>query len=237
MFFQPEEGGCVRGKSLIVIFIIAGAAGVGYRYLPAYYNPFAPLHLNDPPGKITQFKLRRLAPTECAALLTQANQQGMISSQSVADSSGTCPLTRAVRVRDFGPVKLSSSFLASCPLALSSALFIRQQAQPLTEQFMASRIVRIDHLGSYACRNIYHRENARLSEHATADALDISGFRLADGQQVTVLRGWRLDQTQPWLQAMLSASCGYYGNGLGPNYNAAHANHFHLGMRGFGLCR
>ena len=101
---------------------------------------------------------------------------------------------------------------------------------------MSSELVRIDHLGSYACRNIYHRANARLSEHATAEALDISGFRLANGQQVTVLRGWKQDKTQPWLRAMLSASCGYYGNGLGPDYNAAHANHFHLGMRGYGLC-
>ncbi|WP_188186207.1 extensin family protein, partial [Salmonella enterica] len=25
--------------------------------------------------------------------------------------------------------------------------------------------------------------------------------------------------------------------GLGPDYNAAHANHFHLGMRGYGVCR
>ncbi|EHE2712186.1 extensin, partial [Salmonella enterica] len=23
----------------------------------------------------------------------------------------------------------------------------------------------------------------------------------------------------------------------GPDYNAAHANHFHLGMRGYGVCR
>jgi hypothetical protein len=101
---------------------------------------------------------------------------------------------------------------------------------------MSSELVRIDHFGSYACRNIYHRANARLSEHATAEALDISGFRLANGQQVTVLRGWKQDKTQPWLRAMLSASCAYYGNGLGPDYNAAHANHFHLGMRGYGLC-
>ncbi|MDU4665108.1 MAG: extensin family protein, partial [Enterobacter hormaechei] len=52
-----------------------------------------------------------------------------------------------------------------------------------------------------------------------------------------VLNGWKAEKTQPWLQALLSASCGYYGNGLGPDYNAAHANHFHLGMRGYGLCR
>ncbi|WP_318386508.1 extensin family protein [Enterobacter sp.] len=227
----------MKGKSVIVWLIIIGAGVAGYRHLPSYYNPFVPLRLSDPPGKITQFKLRKLEPAQCAALLVEANQRGLITAQPVADSKGTCPLTNAVRVRDFGPVKLSSSFLASCPLALSSALFVQQQARPLTQQFMASELVRIEHLGSYACRNIYHRENARLSEHATADALDISGFRLANGQQVSVLRGWKVEKTQPWLQAMLSASCNYYGNGLGPNYNAAHANHFHFGMRGYGLCR
>ncbi|WP_064569070.1 extensin-like domain-containing protein [Kosakonia oryzae] len=210
---------------------------VGYRYLPSYYNPFAPLQLSDPPGRITQFKLRRLSPSACAALLAQANQQRLVTSVAVANSGGDCPLTDVVRVRDFGVVKLSSSFLASCPLALSSALFIEQQARPLTERFTGQALVQIDHLGSYACRNIYNRADARRSEHASAEALDLSAFRLADGQRVTVLNGWRQPETQPWLRAMLSASCGYYGNGLGPEYNAAHANHFHLGMRGFGLCR
>ncbi|MCP6652404.1 extensin family protein, partial [Klebsiella pneumoniae] len=75
-----------------------------------------------------------------------------------------------------GSVQLSSSFLASCPLALSSALYIEQQAKPLTRQLMASDLRQIDHLGSFACRNIYHRQQARRSEHATADALDVSGF-------------------------------------------------------------
>ncbi|MGK9175286.1 extensin family protein [Yokenella regensburgei] len=227
----------MKGKSLLVLGILVAAGGAGYRYLPSYYNPFAPLTLRDPPGRITQYKLRHLSPEQCSALLVQANQQKLISASPVADSQGECPLTNVVRVRDFGAVKLSSSFLASCPLALSSALFVEQQARPLTRQFTNQALVRIDHLGSYACRNIYNRAEGRRSEHATADALDISGFRLANGEVVTVLRGWPAPATQPWLRAMLSASCHYYGNGLGPEYNAAHANHFHLGMRGFGLCR
>ncbi|WP_368544535.1 extensin family protein [Enterobacter soli] len=227
----------MKGKSLLIIFIMVTAAAAGYRWLPSYYNPFTPLSLDDPPGKITQFKLRRLTPEACENLLAQANQKRLIRTQAVADSAGECPLTNVVRVRDFGPVSLSGSFLASCPLALSSALFVSQQARPLTKSFMGSELTRIDHLGSFACRNIYHRPDARRSEHATAEALDISGFRLANGQRVTVLRGWQSDNTQPWLQALLAASCEYYGNGLGPAYNAAHANHFHLGMRGFGLCR
>lgn len=227
----------MRGKTLLTGFIILTIATLGYRWLPPYYNPFTPLTLDDPPGRITQYKLRRLTPEACASLLLQANQRDLIRTQPVADSGGACPLNNIVRVRDFGPVGLNSSFLASCPLALSSALFISQQARPLTKSYTGSELARIDHLGSFACRNIYHRPDARLSEHATAEALDIAAFRLANGERVTVLNGWKATTTQPWLKAMLAASCGYYGNGLGPEYNAAHANHFHLGMRGFGLCR
>ncbi|MBN6044224.1 extensin family protein [Citrobacter sp. ku-bf4] len=217
--------------------ILSVACGVGYRYLPSYYDPFAPLELSDPPNWLTQFKLKRLTPARCQTLLQQANEEKLITSQPVADSAGECPLADVVRVRDFGAVKLSSSFLASCPLALRSALYVTQQAAPLTERLMMSQLTRIEHLGSYACRNIYHRPDARRSEHASAQALDISGFILADGRHVTVLRGWKQEESAAWLRALLSASCQYYGNGLGPDYNAAHANHFHLGMRGAGLCR
>ncbi|HGH4594307.1 TPA: extensin family protein [Enterobacter cloacae] len=227
----------MKGKTLLIVFILVAVATVGYRWLPSHYNPFTPLSLDDPLGPITQYKLRRLTPEACASLLSQANQKALIRTQPVADSAGACPLHNVVRVRDFGPVSLNSSFLASCSLALSSALFVSQQARPLTKTWTGSELVRIEHLGSYACRNIYHRPDARRSEHATAEALDISAFRLANGERVTILHGWRSTKTQPWLQALLTASCGYYGNGLGPEYNAAHANHFHLGMRGFGLCR
>ncbi|AMJ71872.1 extensin [Enterobacter cloacae] len=227
----------MKGKTLLTIFILGAIATAGYRWLPSHYNPFTPLNLDDPPGRITQYKLRRLTPEACASLLAQANQKNLIRTQAVDDSGGECPLNNVVRVRDFGPVSLNGSFLASCPLALSSALFVSQQARPLTKRFTGSELTRIEHLGSFACRNIYHRPDARRSEHATAEALDIAAFRLANGERVTVLNGWKSAKTQPWLKALLAASCGYYGNGLGPEYNAAHASHFHLGMRGFGLCR
>jgi len=164
----------VKGKSLIICLVIIAAAIAGYRWLPSYYNPFAPLTLDDPPGTLTQFKLRRLRPEHCDVLLAQANARQLIRTQAVADSTGECPLSDVVRVRSFGPVSLSSSFLASCPLALSSALFVNQQARPITETMMGSSLSRIEHFGSFACRNIYHRANARRSEHATAEALDIS---------------------------------------------------------------
>ena len=59
---------------------------------------------------------------------------------------------------------------------------------------------------------------------------------LTDGRRISVLQGWRSDRSHPWLAALLSNSCPYFGNALGPEYNAAHANHFHFGMRGQGFC-
>ena len=40
-----------------------------------------------------------------------------------------------------------------------------------------------------------------------------------------------------FLEAAQAGACHYFGTTLGPNYNAAHANHFHFGLRGFGICR
>lgn len=138
----------MKGKTLLTVFILGAVATAGYRWLPSYYNPFKPLALDDPPGRITQYKLRRLTPEACASLLTQANQRNLIRTQPVADGGGTCPLRNVVRVRDFGPVSLNGSFLASCPLALSSALFVSQQARPLTQRFTGHELTRIEHLGA-----------------------------------------------------------------------------------------
>lgn len=231
-------------RFLAVLLIVAALAAVLaprlQRYLPAGYDPFTPLSVDDPPTFVTRFKLRALTrdPEACRAVLSQARAKGRVAYSDVATTRGSCPLVDPVRVRSFGPVALSSSFLASCPLAVSSAMFVAQSALPQARDQLGSPLTRIDHLGSYACRNIYNRAEGRLSEHATADALDVAGFHLADGRTVTVLRQWRADDAGGrYLHRIFEQSCRYFGNSLGPDYNSAHAGHFHLGMRGFGLCR
>lgn len=227
-------------KTVISITVTAVAAFWIYEHLPSQYNPFAPLTIDDPPTLVTRYKLRQMAnhPEACLALLKQAEERKQLSFRTVANTDGKCPLTDVVRVQSFGEVKLSGSFLASCPLALSSTMFIHQRAAPQALTTFGSRLTRVNHLGSYACRNIYNRQNARLSEHATADALDISGFSFANKQQITVLKGWNSGgKSGEYLHSVFENGCPFFGNALGPEYNAAHANHFHLGMRGYGLCR
>ena len=106
-------------------------------------------------------------------------------------------------------------------------------------------MVAVDHLGSYACRNINRGEGAVVegarSRHATADALDISAFVLADGRRISVTQ-WPAATASPdasvplWLRAAHAGACRFFDGVLGPDYNAAHRDHFHLETGGYGMC-
>ncbi|WP_252499084.1 extensin family protein, partial [Escherichia coli] len=87
-------------------------------------------------------------------------------------------------------MELSSSFLASCPLAVSYALFERHVLQPAALDIYGQPLARVEHVGSFACRSVYNREDGRRSQHASANALDISGFRLADGRRIRLATDW-----------------------------------------------
>jgi hypothetical protein len=115
---------------------------------------------------------------------------------------------------------------------------------------MGQRVAGIDHLGSYACRNVNRGEGAppnaparARSRHATANALDISAFTLADGQRITVLKDWPA-KTPPHRSAQGNAAARgprrrlqILQGVLGPDYNAVHKDHFHLETGGYSMCR
>jgi len=100
-------------------------------------------------------------------------------------------------------------------------------------------VASITNISSYACRRIGGRANGRLSNHALGLALDISGFRLADGRIIDVAADWGRDTPQGrFLLAAHQEACRSFDIVLGPNYNRAHRNHFHVDMGGGGgFCR
>ena len=94
-----------------------------------------------------------------------------------------------------------------------------------------SRLVAISHAGSYSCRRIYGRELGRFSEHARANAVDITGFRLADGTRVTVLGDWAgKSPKSAFLHDVRDGACRLFATTLSPDYNRAHADHLHLDL-------
>lgn len=110
--------------------------------------------------------------------------------------------------------------------------------QRLAPTLTCNTFALLKHYGSFACRNIYGRASGRRSQHATANALDIAGLRLADGRRISVARDWKGDpQAQRFLRLVRDGACRSFNTTLGPDYNAAHRDHFHVDMGGFRVCR
>ncbi|MBT2295396.1 extensin-like domain-containing protein [Pseudomonas fluorescens] len=228
-------------KGLTFLLLVVGVAvlGVwrGWLAVPPQWNPWAPLDVNVPPNLLTRYKL--MALRNDPQLCDQALATSGLRATRQADSSpqASCPLSNVLRVQG-GEVALSSSFLASCPLAVAFALFERHALQPAALATYGQKVARVDHLGSFACRNLYGRESGARSQHATASALDIAGFRLADGRSVSVLKDWPKDNTHgQFLRQVRDGACDMFSVVLSPDYNAAHRNHFHLDVGPWWICR
>ena len=228
-------------KTLSVLLLLVGAFALavwrGWVPMPPEWNPWAPLDVRASPNLLTRYKLSRLQddPALCDQVL---NTSGLrVSRQADTPTDAACPLRSVLRVQG-ADVALSSSFLASCPLAVAFALFERHSLQPAAQAVFGLAVSRVEHLGSFACRNIYNRADGRLSQHASANALDIAGFRLADGRSISVLKDWPGEGDKArFLRQVRDSACDDFNVVLSPDYNAAHRNHFHLDMGRWWVCR
>ncbi|SDV50169.1 extensin-like domain-containing protein [Chitinasiproducens palmae] len=206
-------------------------------WLPARYNPFSDLDVRQPPTAVTPFKLWRAANDREYCDRALASADFSVTPLPDRDDDDGCGLHDVYRISRTGTA-LSSSFMATCELAAAYALFEHHGLQPAAQAVYGQPVRRVEHLGSYACRNINHAASGRRSEHAHANALDLSAFVLADGRRITVSGGWRDNgDAGRFLHQVFDAACEYFHIVLGPEYNALHQNHFHVDMGRFRTCR
>ena len=146
-----------------------------------------------------------------------------------------CTVDTAVRVRRI-EAALNRPATMSCGLADRLDEFEREIVQPAARSEFGERVSRIDHFGAYACRaNTSMR--GRFSEHAFGRAIDISGFRLADGTMISVERDWsHSGPKRRFLYRVARGACDYFSVVLTPDSNADHYNHFHLDIGPGRIC-
>jgi hypothetical protein len=104
-------------------------------------------------------------------------------------------------------------------------------------QILGSPLVRIETMGSYSCRNVAGTDHR--SAHATGNAIDVAAFVLADGRRISVLGGWNggTAEERDFLRVVQTSACRRFGTVLGPDYNLAHRNHFHVEISNSAFCR
>lgn len=223
--------------------------------VPEDWNPWAPLRIDAAPNLLTRYKLARASSDRAACRTALAQAQMRIVPLDDRVTGEHCGFENAVRVERTS-VAVSEPFALSCRAALSLAMWERHVLQQAAQAHLGTRVRRIEHLGSYACRNLYGEQGRRRSQHATADALDVAGFVLDDGRRVRVVEDW----TPPgpvaagerpsaqsrragdaaearFLHALHDGACHYFDVVLGPDYNRAHADHFHFDRGAVRVCR
>ncbi len=152
-----------------------------------------------------------------------------------------CAAINTVRLFSLGgdraEIEVSNLAQVGCPIANLFANWVRFGVDRAARQILGSPLARVETMGSYACRTIAGTDH--LSAHATASAIDISGFTLADGRRVTVVGGWYGGGADErlFLRTIHHSACQRFGTVLGPDYNAAHRNHLHVELSGAAFCR
>lgn len=226
-------------RRAVLALLPLALAIAGWQWLQNHpeHNPWAPLNLNDPPGWATQAKLMSLRGdvAECRAVLTRSNV-----AFSTLDPAGEGECARPDRTR-LGDYPLSPDTPAvTCPVAVALEIWRRDSVAPAARTILGSELARVEHLGAFSCRRMYGGSDGPWSEHATANAIDIAAFVLKDGQRISVLKDWDDEGNKAgFLRAVRDGACASFGTVLSPDYNAAHADHFHFDQddRWRGVCR
>ena len=129
-----------------------------------------------------------------------------------------------------GTVELTARMTVECRLAETLADWLDGTVQPRAEAILGERVTGLRIAASYACRNRNGLDDARLSEHAKGNAVDISAFRLGD-RWIAVGSGWEGGGADAdFLAAVRESACGPFRTVLGPGADAYHSDHFHLDL-------
>lgn len=205
------------------------------RWAPPEDLPWTPLRLEQPVGLATGLKFAQAAedPRQCRAILSEG---GVRFVEEPERTAGTCTTRNTVRLQ--GQTLSPAAPVMTCQQALAYAFWTRHTVQPVARAELGEPIARVEHYGTYACRNVYGRATGARSQHAYANALDVAAFRTASGQRISVLRNFRDEGAKGrFLRRVRDGACPWFRAVLSPDYNAAHRDHLHLDRGRFGACR
>lgn len=176
---------------------------------------------------------------DCDARLAEAGitwKPARIGVGRKVDGVYTCGSPQVVRYRS-GPEKIaySTSPLLTCGMALALADFERI-AQEEAERELGHRITKIEHLGTYNCREMAAYD--LISEHSFANAIDLRKFHLKGGGTVDVLKDFRPKDdapTDPKSRFLRALANRLYDDEIfsvvvTPFFDALHRNHIHVDL-------
>lgn len=198
------------------------------------YIPWKTVDLDNKPGLFTRNKLAGLNKNNarCVAALREAN----VKFTPIPDKpGGECPLTNQITL-DQSLYPYSQNVSGKCGLIAALIVWEQNAVKKNAFRIFGQDVAKITHYGMYSCRYINGNRN-KPSEHAKGNAIDVAGFTLKDGTYISVKNDWNdRGRKGEFLRAVFRDSCNTFIGNLGPEYNAAHADHFHFDMGNWAMC-
>ena len=231
----------VPNTLLLLLVVLGGTTALAFRsgYVPARYSPFAALNLADPSSWFVDWRLAELGTDR--ALCTRSLSPPLVASSMVRDNPlrDGCGWVNAVRLNAVAGARLR--IRVSCPMGGGLTMWVAHVVQPAARRHLNTSVTGVNHVGGYSCRNIrggIGRYVKWKSEHSTANAIDITSFKLANGQRVVISRHWKgRGGKSRFLHDIHDGACRYFRVALGPDANALHHDHFHFDRGFLSACR
>jgi len=228
------------------LFLLVMAAALGlalYHWAKGHPQdlPWTPLSLADPVGRFTPFKIARLRDDfpACRALLDAGGE--IYSVLPPVRGEAPCGYADGVALTQAPDFGYAPGAQVSCPVAIGLFLWEKQVVLSAALRHFGQPVTRVETFGSYACRPVRGGREGRWSEHATANAIDIAAFRLADGRRIGIAADWTAEGPEAaFLRDVRDGACKMFSTVLSPDYNRLHIDHLHLDQvsrGGWSFCR
>ncbi len=151
----------------------------------------------------------------------------------------SCGIAHPVKVTEIAPgVAMQPAGTLNCMAALRISQWVSNEVKPAAKQHLWKKPTALYNASAYRCSRV--AGSRTISEHASGNALDVAGFRLADGSNFDVRKKRALQfGEKAFQQKVRRSACRYFGTVLGPGYNRDHADHLHLDLkqRRRGVCK
>lgn len=227
-------------RALTALALVAMLGFLANKYIPPQHLPWRTLDVDAPIGLATKAQLLRVSLSPSSTCMTLAREAEAMKSipADPMDGDGPCGWDVARLMYGSESVTLApGETTLQCPLALGQYMWLRE-VETSARLHLGSGVAKVHHAGSYSCRRQRGNGSGAWSEHAFANALDVTGFTLEDGRVISVKTDWKGERAaQRFLRDVRDQGCKIFRVTLSPDYNAAHHDHFHFDMGPYSSCR
>ena len=127
------------------------------------------------------------AERNCLAT-TNLDKSPYLTARSALGGPSVCGAVRPFDMKGTisGRVRLAPAATLQCQMIPTVDRWVSEVVEPAAQRYLATQLIELKVAASYSCRPMNGISGAKLSEHGHANAIDISGFQLADGTTLSV---------------------------------------------------